>query len=352
MIFQAGDSDEGREFAAATADAIFSRHGTLGGRPAVLRATSRDVWPATAGRPTSSRSCPAATFVLGDTEADAQEQAALDPTPTGERPDRHPVPRARLESRPVAPTIPTARCPTIDPDPRRERDRPGPGQRPDVPGSAGRPPRNGGSWPRPRNLSIRELMIEVTGPAVLHRDPGPGGRARSTTSCRRDAADGFILVPHVTPGRPRRVRRQGGPAAPGAGPLPRPSTPGPTLRDHLELPPGPAGRGDGGRRAIGRLTGDAPSGSRSTSSTSSPIPSGSTPGRGAAQRGGPGAADRGLRLPPVLVRRTPPEPGRGRDRRPRCSSPWSPRPPSTSASDPGAYKAAIALRCRWWRSSG
>src|SRR3954471_7382554 len=29
VIFQAGDSDEGREFAASTADAIFTRHGTL-----------------------------------------------------------------------------------------------------------------------------------------------------------------------------------------------------------------------------------------------------------------------------------------------------------------------------------
>src|SRR6202008_3109670 len=29
VIFQAGDSDEGREFAAAAADAIFSRHSTL-----------------------------------------------------------------------------------------------------------------------------------------------------------------------------------------------------------------------------------------------------------------------------------------------------------------------------------
>src|SRR6202035_2849914 len=29
VIFQAGDSDEGREFAAASADAIFSRYGTL-----------------------------------------------------------------------------------------------------------------------------------------------------------------------------------------------------------------------------------------------------------------------------------------------------------------------------------
>ena len=29
VIFQAGDSEEGREFAASSADAIFSRHGTL-----------------------------------------------------------------------------------------------------------------------------------------------------------------------------------------------------------------------------------------------------------------------------------------------------------------------------------
>ena len=29
VLFQAGDSDHGREFAAAASDAIFSRHGTL-----------------------------------------------------------------------------------------------------------------------------------------------------------------------------------------------------------------------------------------------------------------------------------------------------------------------------------
>ncbi len=37
VIFQAGDSEEGREFAAATADAIFTRHGTLEAGPGVLR---------------------------------------------------------------------------------------------------------------------------------------------------------------------------------------------------------------------------------------------------------------------------------------------------------------------------
>ena len=39
VIFQAGDSDEGREFAASSADAIFSRHGTLEDGQALLRRT-------------------------------------------------------------------------------------------------------------------------------------------------------------------------------------------------------------------------------------------------------------------------------------------------------------------------
>ena len=37
VIFQAGDSDAGREFAASAADAIFTRHGTLAAGPGVLR---------------------------------------------------------------------------------------------------------------------------------------------------------------------------------------------------------------------------------------------------------------------------------------------------------------------------
>ena len=52
VIFQAGDSDEGREFAAASADAIFSRHSTLeAARPSTP--TSRVGWPVTGGRRTS-----------------------------------------------------------------------------------------------------------------------------------------------------------------------------------------------------------------------------------------------------------------------------------------------------------
>ena len=53
VMLQAGDSDAGREFAAAHADGIFTRHGKLeegsGSTP-----TSRAGWRGTAARPTSS----------------------------------------------------------------------------------------------------------------------------------------------------------------------------------------------------------------------------------------------------------------------------------------------------------
>ena len=54
VIFQAGDSDEGREFAAATADAIFTRHGTLEAGPGLLR---RRQGPAGPLRPHAATSC-------------------------------------------------------------------------------------------------------------------------------------------------------------------------------------------------------------------------------------------------------------------------------------------------------
>ena len=74
VVFQAGDSDEGRDFAAASADAIFSRHSTLEAGQAFyadvkgrLRKFGR-----TRGE---LLIVPAATFVLGDTDADAAEIA-------------------------------------------------------------------------------------------------------------------------------------------------------------------------------------------------------------------------------------------------------------------------------------
>src|SRR6202451_3270020 len=76
VIFQAGDSEEGREFAASSADAIFSRHGTL----AEGQAFYADVKGRLAkyGRtPDQLLVLPAATFVLGDTDSDATELARV-----------------------------------------------------------------------------------------------------------------------------------------------------------------------------------------------------------------------------------------------------------------------------------
>ena len=74
VIFQAGDSDEGRDFAAASADAIFSRHSTLKAGQAFYEDVK--------GRlPKFGRTrgelliLPAATFVLGDTDDEAAEAA-------------------------------------------------------------------------------------------------------------------------------------------------------------------------------------------------------------------------------------------------------------------------------------
>lgn len=75
VIIQAGDSDEGREFAAATADVIFSRHGTLeDGR--AFYADVKGRLPRYGREPYELKIMPAATFALGDSDAEAAENAA------------------------------------------------------------------------------------------------------------------------------------------------------------------------------------------------------------------------------------------------------------------------------------
>ena len=74
MIFQAGDSDEGRDFAAASADAIFSRHWSLEAGQAFYADVKGRL--SKFGRSRGELLIlPAATFVLGDTDAEAAEIA-------------------------------------------------------------------------------------------------------------------------------------------------------------------------------------------------------------------------------------------------------------------------------------
>src|SRR6202042_3242625 len=74
VIFQAGDSDDGREFAASSADAIFSRHGTLEAGQGFYKDGTAGL--ARSGRgPGELGPLPPATFVLAGTDADAAELA-------------------------------------------------------------------------------------------------------------------------------------------------------------------------------------------------------------------------------------------------------------------------------------
>lgn len=71
-------------------------------------------------------------------------------------------------------------------------------------------------------------------PPVLRRDPGPGG-GQIDLLVQADAADGFILVPHVTPGGLDRFADEVVPILQDRGRF-RTKYTGETLRDHLDLP--------------------------------------------------------------------------------------------------------------------
>lgn len=191
VLLQAGDSDEGRDFGAKHADALFTGHGALDdGQRYYADVKARAV--AHGRNPDHLKVFPAATFVLGDSAADAEEKA------------RH------IRRQQVSPQTAIAMLEQVwqrdlsgyDPD----------GPLPDVEPADdptvtqgrvrhGDPKALAAAW-RQRaeadNLSIRELIIAVTS-----RQQFVGTAAHVAAEIDRqvqaDACDGFILVPHLTP---------------------------------------------------------------------------------------------------------------------------------------------------------
>lgn len=191
VLLQAGDSDEGRNFGARNADALFTLHGSLedGQRyyadvKGRARASGRD--------PNELKVFPAATFVLGDSADEARDKARhirqqqvspataiamveqvwgrelSDYDPDGPLPDFDPI---------VESTITQGRVRHGDPIAVARKWR----QRAEA-----------------QNLSIRELVIAVTS-----REQFVGTATHIADEIDRyiqaDACDGFILVPHLTP---------------------------------------------------------------------------------------------------------------------------------------------------------
>ncbi|MCG8915015.1 NtaA/DmoA family FMN-dependent monooxygenase [Actinokineospora sp. PR83] len=196
VILQAGDSDEGREFAAATADAIFSRHGTLEAGQAFYADVKGRL--AKYGRQDHQlKVLPAATFVLGDTDADAAEKADV------------------VRKQQVSPATAikfleqlwNTDLSTHDPDGPLPAFDPVVGENTVAKGRASvrmhrDPVATAHEWralAEAKGLTSRELIIEVTG-----RQNFIGSAETIATRIndlvQADASDGFILVPHVTPG--------------------------------------------------------------------------------------------------------------------------------------------------------
>ncbi|MCH5644058.1 NtaA/DmoA family FMN-dependent monooxygenase [Gordonia sp. ABSL49_1] len=231
VIFQAGDSDEGREFAAQRADAIFSRHSTLDAGTRFYADVKRRL--GRYGRaPSDLLILPAATFVLGDTDAEAAELA-------------HEVRLAQVSgqtaikfleqlwNRDLSDHDPDGPLPTVDPLP---------GENTVAKGRASvrihRDPRDvANEWrdlAAAKNLTTREVIIEVTGRQAFVGSPTTVAHAINDF-VQADASDGFILVPHITPGGLDRFVADVVPVLQELG-VYRREYPGSTLRDNLELP--------------------------------------------------------------------------------------------------------------------
>ena len=230
VVFQAGDSDVGRDLAAADADCIFSRHGKL----EAGREFYRDVKGRLAayGRsPEDLKILPAATFVLGETPEDAVERAAH----ITRQQVSGPTAILFLEqvwNRDLSSYDPDGPLPELDPDV----------ESPSVSQGRAATPRDklktAAEWralAEAKKLSIRELMIEVTSPASFVGTPAQIA-TMIVEAVDREAADGFILVPHVTPGGLDEFANTVVPILQEAGRF-RQEYEGSTLRDHLGLGP-------------------------------------------------------------------------------------------------------------------
>jgi len=230
VILQAGDSEAGREFAARTADAIFSRHSTLDAGRQFYADVKRRL-PAYGRAPHELMVLPAATFALGDSDSDAQERAAhiRRQQVSGQTAIRF---LEQLWNRDLSDHDPDGPLPAIDPDVSANhiaRGRASVRQHRDPIATA----REWRERAEAGNLSTRELIIEVTGRQTFIGTPATVADSINDL-VQNDAADGFILVPHVTPDGLDGFADTVVPLLQERGVF-RTDYTGPTLRDHLGL---------------------------------------------------------------------------------------------------------------------
>lgn len=228
VLFQAGDSPAGRDFAAATADVIFSAHSTFeAGQAFYADVQARLV---AAGRaPGDLKIFPATTVVLGATEQEAAERARE----VRLQQVSGPTAIAFLEQvwgRDLTAYDPEGPLPDVEPDVENLSITRGRVRHAADPRDIAR------QWREKavaHGWSIRDVVIDAT---------TRGGFVGTATqvadeidrAVQADAADGFILVPHLTPHGLDDVLDQVVPLLQERGAF-RTEYAGTTLRDHLGL---------------------------------------------------------------------------------------------------------------------
>ncbi|MCE3551359.1 NtaA/DmoA family FMN-dependent monooxygenase [Pseudonocardia sp. RS11V-5] len=229
VIFQAGDSAEGRDFAARNADVIFSAHGS-DFADALAFATDIRARLRAAGRPEDAlRILPGTEIILGDTEEEAAEKAH------------------RLRLHQVTPATALAIAGQVwgfDLS-GRDADGPLPAEDPVVVEPTGE--MGSRRWKDPREivrtwretaeargLSLRETVIAL-GPQRGHVGT-PGGLAEKFAHfVRAGAVDGFNVSPYLTPDGLDDIVERLVPELQERG-VYRERYTGTTLREHLGLP--------------------------------------------------------------------------------------------------------------------
>ncbi|MET9095032.1 NtaA/DmoA family FMN-dependent monooxygenase [Streptomyces cyaneofuscatus] len=192
VVIQAGDSSEGREFAASAADIIFTRHGTLeAGRDFYADVKAR--LAAYGRQPDDLKIMPGVTVVTGDTDAEAQERA-YEIRRQQVSPQNAILAAEQLWGTDLSAYDPDGPLPEIDPvlDSGLVKGRVLYG---DPVGVVAR-------WravAEAKGLSLRQTVIETTTRQSFIGSPQTVA-AELTAFVDERAADGFILVPHLTPG--------------------------------------------------------------------------------------------------------------------------------------------------------
>ncbi|SCD28238.1 FMN-dependent oxidoreductase, nitrilotriacetate monooxygenase family [Streptomyces sp. ScaeMP-e83] len=192
VVIQAGDSGEGREFAASAADIIFTRHGTLeAGRDFYADVKAR--LAAYGRQPDDLKIMPGVTVVVGDNDAEAQERA-YEIRRRQVSPQNAILAAEQLWGTDLSAYDPDGPLPEIDPvlDSGLVKGRV----------LHGDPFAVVARWraiAEAKGLSLRQTVIETTTRQSFIGSPQTVA-AELTAFVDERAADGFILVPHLTPG--------------------------------------------------------------------------------------------------------------------------------------------------------